>query len=207
MDRLAELRERRALTLRELSEMSGVAADTINQIELGHRKARPSTLRKLAKALDVDVRKFFEEPALAGKAEAPREAGPPQASTQTVEEFERRLGHVLEPVRAEALRETQSAARTISSEGLDAAPRIVDPPEAEAGRRFLEEFSPDEQPLAFGEVALGHARHERANANLQANYTHAQGLLRKRDEKIADLEAKLERLEQAQAERERKATR
>lgn len=59
--RLAELRERRALTLRELSEMSGVAADTINQIELGQRKARPSTLRKLAKALDVEVREFFEE--------------------------------------------------------------------------------------------------------------------------------------------------
>jgi transcriptional regulator with XRE-family HTH domain len=71
MDRLAELRERRALTLRELAEMSGVAADTINQIELGHRKARPSTLRKLAKALDVEVRALFEEPALSGKAEGP----------------------------------------------------------------------------------------------------------------------------------------
>ncbi len=62
MDRLAELRERRALTLRELSEMSGVAADTINQIELGHRKARPSTLRKVAKTLDVEVADFFREP-------------------------------------------------------------------------------------------------------------------------------------------------
>lgn len=71
MDRLAELRERRALTLRELSEMSGVAADTINQIELGHRKARPSTLRKLAKTLDVEVADFFKEPVLSGKVEAP----------------------------------------------------------------------------------------------------------------------------------------
>ncbi len=71
MDRLAELRERRALTLRELAEMSGVAADTINQIELGHRKARPSTLRKLARALDIEVREFFEEPTLSGKVEAP----------------------------------------------------------------------------------------------------------------------------------------
>jgi transcriptional regulator with XRE-family HTH domain len=71
MNRLAELRERHALTLRELAEMSGVAADTINQIELGHRKARPSTLRKLAKALGIEVRELFEEPALSGKAEAP----------------------------------------------------------------------------------------------------------------------------------------
>ena len=69
-ERLAELRERRALTLRELAEMSGVAADTINQIELGHRKARPSTLRKLARALEIDVQEFYAEPAL-GKAEAP----------------------------------------------------------------------------------------------------------------------------------------
>jgi transcriptional regulator with XRE-family HTH domain len=68
--RLAEMREQRALTLRELSEMSGVAADTINQIELGHRKARPSTLRKLASALEIDVREFYAEPAL-GKAKAP----------------------------------------------------------------------------------------------------------------------------------------
>ena len=62
MDRLAKLRERGALTLRELSELSGVGIDTINQLELGRRKARPSTLRKLAKALDVDVRELFEEP-------------------------------------------------------------------------------------------------------------------------------------------------
>jgi transcriptional regulator with XRE-family HTH domain len=80
MDRLAELRERRALTLRELSEMSGVAADTINQIELGHRKPRPSTLRKLARALEVDVKEFYAEPILAGKAEALREAG--QSNTE-----------------------------------------------------------------------------------------------------------------------------
>jgi transcriptional regulator with XRE-family HTH domain len=73
-ERLAELRERRALTLRELAEMSNVAADTINQIELGHRKARPSTLRKLARALDVEVADFFKEPALP-KVETPREAG------------------------------------------------------------------------------------------------------------------------------------
>jgi transcriptional regulator with XRE-family HTH domain len=70
MDRLAELREKRGLTLRELSGMSGVSPDTINQIELGHRRPRPSTLRKLARALDIDIADFFREPALSGKAEA-----------------------------------------------------------------------------------------------------------------------------------------
>lgn len=78
MDRLAELRESQALTLRDLAERSSVDANTINQVELGHRKPRPSTLRKLAKALDVDVREFFEEPVPLG--EAPREAGPTKAA-------------------------------------------------------------------------------------------------------------------------------
>ncbi len=59
--RIWDLRERKALTLRELSEMSGVGPDTINQIELGRRKARPSTLRKLARALDVPVGELFPE--------------------------------------------------------------------------------------------------------------------------------------------------
>ncbi len=76
MDRLAELRESQALTLRDLAERSGVDANTINQVELGHRKPRPSTLRKLARGLGIDVRDFFEEPTLAGKAKAP-ETGPP----------------------------------------------------------------------------------------------------------------------------------
>src|SRR5918994_3490017 len=84
MDRLADLREWRALTLRELAQMSGVAADTINQIELGHRKARPSTLRKLARALEIDVQEFYAEPAL-GKAEAPV-AGPPRVSKARLQE-------------------------------------------------------------------------------------------------------------------------
>ncbi len=53
MDRLAELRGSQALTLRELARLSGVDANTINKIELGQRKARPSTVRKLAHALDV----------------------------------------------------------------------------------------------------------------------------------------------------------
>jgi transcriptional regulator with XRE-family HTH domain len=74
-ERLAELREQKALTLRDLEEVSGVGADAISKIENGHRKPRPSTLRKLARALGVEVEDFFREPAVP-LAEAPREAGP-----------------------------------------------------------------------------------------------------------------------------------
>ena len=41
-----------------------VAHDTVSAIESGRRNPHPSTLRKLAEALGVEVRDFFEEPAV-----------------------------------------------------------------------------------------------------------------------------------------------
>ena len=84
-ERLAELREQKALTLRDLEGASGVGADAISKIENGHRKPRPSTLRKLARALGVEVEDFFREPAVP-LAKAPREAGPPRVSKERLQE-------------------------------------------------------------------------------------------------------------------------
>ena len=54
MVKLKALRESRVLTLRELSEESGVTLNTIWRLESGYNKrARPSTIRKLATALGV----------------------------------------------------------------------------------------------------------------------------------------------------------
>ena len=53
MQKLRKLRQRRVLTLRELEEESGVSYNTIWRLENGYRQARPSTIRKLAAALDV----------------------------------------------------------------------------------------------------------------------------------------------------------
>ena len=47
------LRRKRVLTLRELGEKAGVSKDTISRIER-EGTAYPATIRKLAKALDVD---------------------------------------------------------------------------------------------------------------------------------------------------------
>jgi transcriptional regulator with XRE-family HTH domain len=52
--RLRQLRVERALALRALAQRSGVAFDTINKLELGHRPARLVTIRKLADALGVE---------------------------------------------------------------------------------------------------------------------------------------------------------
>ena len=59
--RLRHLRVERALSLRALAERSGVAFDTINKLELGHRPARLMTLRKLAEALGVEPKELMKE--------------------------------------------------------------------------------------------------------------------------------------------------
>ena len=54
MARLRELRRRKVLTLEELAEKAGVGRNTIWRLEHGVMGAQPRTIRKLAKALDVE---------------------------------------------------------------------------------------------------------------------------------------------------------
>ena len=51
--KLRELRERQVLTQAELAALAGVRPATVADIESGKRRARPSTIRRLAKALRV----------------------------------------------------------------------------------------------------------------------------------------------------------
>ncbi len=51
---LRDIREELAMSQRDLAALSGIARHTIAQLERGERKARPSTLRKLAEALSVE---------------------------------------------------------------------------------------------------------------------------------------------------------
>ncbi len=51
--KLRELRRRRVLTLEELAEKAGVGRNTIWRLEHGVMGAQPRTIRKLARALDV----------------------------------------------------------------------------------------------------------------------------------------------------------
>ena len=74
MDAVKEIRRRKGWSQKDLAEESGVGQDTISGIESGRHEPRPSTLRKLADALDVEVADFFREPAIP-LDEAPREAG------------------------------------------------------------------------------------------------------------------------------------
>lgn len=59
MDKLQELRKRRVMSISDLSEVSGVHRNTIHRIEQG-KPAYTSTIRKLAKALDVEPAELVE---------------------------------------------------------------------------------------------------------------------------------------------------
>lgn len=84
--RLRVLRAERGLTVRQVAELSGVAKETISQVERGERHPYDVTLAKLAKAYEVPVEELLEPVPL---GEAPREAGPPEKS-----EEERRSGYL-----------------------------------------------------------------------------------------------------------------
>ena len=58
--KLRELREQQALSLRELSELSGVNYNAIWRIEVGRTGAQPRTVRKLAAALDVKSKELLK---------------------------------------------------------------------------------------------------------------------------------------------------
>ena len=59
--KLKRLRDERALTLRDLSELSGVDYTAISEIERGQRKPHQSTVRKLATALGIQVRELLRD--------------------------------------------------------------------------------------------------------------------------------------------------
>ncbi len=59
-ERLRQLRVQKALSLRALGEITGVAFDTISKLENGHRPARLVTVRKLAEALGVEPKELMK---------------------------------------------------------------------------------------------------------------------------------------------------
>lgn len=102
--RLKEERQLRGWSQRDLARATGVNPDTISGIETEQHEPRPSTLRKLAEGLGLEVRDFFVEPALP-KGGAP-EAGPSL------------LDRALDAARQDEEKDSRAAARAIASEGL-----------------------------------------------------------------------------------------
>jgi transcriptional regulator with XRE-family HTH domain len=60
-DKLKRLRTLNALTQAELADKAGLTTAAVARIERDEAEPRPSTLRKLARALDVQPRELIEE--------------------------------------------------------------------------------------------------------------------------------------------------
>jgi transcriptional regulator with XRE-family HTH domain len=60
-DNLKRQRIRKALTQEELARRAGLTTASVARIERNETEPRMSTLRKLAKALEVDPAEFVEE--------------------------------------------------------------------------------------------------------------------------------------------------
>jgi transcriptional regulator with XRE-family HTH domain len=94
--RLRVLRAERGLTVREVAELSGVAKETISQVERGERHPYDRTLAKLAKVYEVPVEDLLEEPV--PLVEAPRRTGQPEEVVRDPEEVVRDLAEVAQEV-------------------------------------------------------------------------------------------------------------
>jgi transcriptional regulator with XRE-family HTH domain len=80
---LAKLRRSKGFSQRSLAEEAGVSPSSVYEIEVGRRKPNPSTLRKIAVALGVEVIDLLEE------EERPKATTPPSLA----EWLEERCGH------------------------------------------------------------------------------------------------------------------
>ncbi len=94
--RIRELREERGLTQREVARRAGLTPSGVGFIEHGQtRKPSVETVMAIARALGVPVEELLEEPALAGKAEAPKTGRLPEwASTSDIEVLGRNTSEV-----------------------------------------------------------------------------------------------------------------
>jgi transcriptional regulator with XRE-family HTH domain len=84
LETVKRIRTMRGMNQVDLARASGVAQNTISEIETGRREARPGTLAKLAKALNVEIADFFEE------VERPKALSEPLSFRRWLED---RFGH------------------------------------------------------------------------------------------------------------------
>jgi transcriptional regulator with XRE-family HTH domain len=150
--RLKEERQLRGWSQRDLARETQVNTDTISGIETGQHEPRPSTLRKLAEGLGIQVRDLFAEPALP-KAEAPK-TGPSL------------LERALDAAHQDEGKDTRAVRRVIASEGV---PQVTTDYEEDRFRAELRALGfPDEHfedfiwPLVIRAIRAGQLEQELA---------------------------------------------
>ncbi len=100
-ERVREVRRAKRLTQIELAQRADVSRDALVRLELGQRKTRASTIRKIAAALGVDSDAFgVKEPTAAGvfAMSAPPREGADGEGTPRVSAFEGERHNVIEGI-------------------------------------------------------------------------------------------------------------
>jgi transcriptional regulator with XRE-family HTH domain len=87
--KLRLMRAERGLSLREAARRAGMVKETISDIERGKTHPYDVTVARLAQAYEVPIEELLEEPALAGKAEAPADTGQPRRDPAFYDQEER----------------------------------------------------------------------------------------------------------------------
>jgi transcriptional regulator with XRE-family HTH domain len=100
-ERIRELRTLMGWSQRDLAEIAATNPDTVSNIEAGRHKPRPSTLRKIAGALQVEVADFYKVAALP-KGEALR-PGRGEKRLETLQGYEESIRNVAHKLREEFL--------------------------------------------------------------------------------------------------------
>jgi transcriptional regulator with XRE-family HTH domain len=130
-EKLRVLRARMGLSLTEAASHAGVTRDTLSDLEHGKRHPYMPTLSKIAAGYGIPVEELIEEPALAGKAEAPDQGrSAPEASIhdpygwvrhETTEDLQRRAleeaQYAKAPIREEWVAEYEADKKAWREEG------------------------------------------------------------------------------------------
>ena len=149
--KLRVLRAERGLTLREAASLTGVAKETISDIERGLRRPHDPTLAKIAKGYGVPIEELIEEPPL--------------------------LDRALDAARHDEERQAKAVRRLFAGEGVLKATHVVDFEEDRFRSELRESGLPDELfeelvwplVLALREAEQKAAQVEEKNARLEAD--------------------------------------
>ena len=149
--RLRVLRAERGLTLREAASLTGVAKETISDIERGLRRPHDPTLAKIAKGYGVPIEELIEESPL--------------------------LDRALDAARRDEEKQAKAVRRLFAGEGVLKATHVVDFEEDRFRAELRESGLPDELfeelvwplVLALREAEQKAAQVEEKNARLEAD--------------------------------------
>jgi transcriptional regulator with XRE-family HTH domain len=155
------MRAERGLSLREAARRAGMVKETISDIERGKTHPYDVTVARLAQAYEVPIEELLEEPALAGKEEAPA-PGP-------------LLDMALAAARRDEEKLWQAVNRADASEGLSAVTEY----EEDKFRAQVRALGfPDEYfegfiwPLVQEAVRAGHLEQENARLKEELDRAH-----------------------------------